>query len=124
MRDSLDCAFVVEDCVAGSNGDSPKGGDGDTVEFLNTKENVGFVHGLEVEVGSDDTVAVDDGASHVRADFRSIGSLDDSGANRCSWKAVQPSDEKVDEIRRRNTGELSDVNIRDTYDVAPVSEDR
>lgn len=72
-------SFVVEDGVTGSNRDAAEGGDGLAIELLDTEEHVGFVHRLEVEVGSDDTVAVDDGPTHVRTDLRGVGGLNGTG---------------------------------------------
>ena len=73
---SGDLGFVVEDRVTGADRDAAEGGDDLAVELFEPEQDVGLVHGLEVEVGADHTVAVDDRPAHVGPDFGSVGGLD------------------------------------------------
>src|SRR5216684_4767157 len=93
LRDS---GFVGEDGVYGANRDAAEGGDGLAVELFQTEEDVGFVHGLEVEVGPQDTVAIDDGPAHVSADHWGVRGLDGGCGDGGGWEAVEPADDEVD----------------------------
>ena len=53
------------------------------MEFLEAKQDVGLVHGLEIEVGSNDAVAVDGHVALVGTNFGSIRSLDGRGIGGC-----------------------------------------
>src|SRR5262249_14381408 len=79
LRDS---GFVVEDGVAGPDRDTPKRRDRLPVELLDPQQNVSLVHGLEVEVSSNNTVGVDNRTAHVCPDFWSIRSLDGCSSSR------------------------------------------
>lgn len=116
-------SFVVEDGVTGSNRDAAEGGDGLAIELLDAEEDVGFVHRLEIEVGTDDTVAVDNRAAHVGTDLGSVRGLDGTGTDGLSREFVDGPDQEVDKVGRGHAGELGDVDVRDTDDVTPVSED-
>ena len=115
--------FVVKDAVTGPYGDAPEGRDGLAIELLDTKEHVGFVHCLEVEVGSDDPVAVDNGSTHICPNLRRVRSLDRCSTRWSCRETVQASHEQVNEIGRINTRKLGDVNVGDSHSVAPVSGD-
>ena len=86
------CGFVVKDRIAGANRDATERRDGFAIELLDAEEHVGFVHSLEVEVGSDDTVAVDDCSTHVGSDFWRVGGLDRRGGDWRSRQAVEGPD--------------------------------
>src|SRR6516225_5406481 len=119
-----DTSFVAQDRIAGSDRDAPERGDRLTVELFNAQQDVGFVHRLEVEVSADDTVGVDDRATHVGPDLWSVGGLEHGGGDRSGWQAVETSDQEVDEVGRADAGEGGYVDIRNTGDVSPVSEDQ
>lgn len=73
MSSSLDdLRLVGEDGITGTDRDAAEGGDGLAIEFFNSQQDVGFVHGLKVQIGSNDTVAVDDRTTHVGSDFRGV----------------------------------------------------
>jgi len=55
-------ASLRKDRVASANRDPAERGDDLAVELFEAEKNVGFVHRLEVEVGADDAVGVDDHA--------------------------------------------------------------
>src|SRR5215831_12088494 len=113
--------FRVEDCVTGPNGYASEGCDRLTVELFDTKQDVGLVHSLEIEVGADDTISVDDRAAHVGPNFRSVRGLDCTGADGVGRQTVQRSDEEVDQVGCRDTGEDRGVDIGDADCVAPIT---
>src|SRR5262245_38444730 len=112
--------FVVEDRITSPDGDAPECSDWLSIELLNPKEYVGLVHGLQVEVGSDDTVAVDDGSTHICPYLRCVRSLDRSSTCRSRRETVQASHEQVNEIGCINTRQLGDVNVGDSDCIAPI----
>ena len=87
-----DLSFVAQDGIAGSDWDASERGDGLTIELLDAKQDVGLVHCLEIEVGTDHTVGVDCRATHVGADLWSVGGLDGRCGDWGSWQAVKTSD--------------------------------
>src|SRR5882672_6935031 len=111
--------FVRENGVHGADGDATEGGDGLAVELFETKQDVGLVHRLEIEVGPDDTVRVDHGATHVGADHRGVGSLDGRGGNGRGRQPIQCTDEEVDQVRRGEGGWRGGANVGNPRPVAP-----
>src|SRR6266704_3823161 len=118
---SSNLRFVRENSITGSDRDAAEGGDGLAVEFLDTKQDVGFVHRLEVEVGADDAVAVDYGTAHVCADGRGVTRLYSTCRDRGGRQPIQCSHEKVDQVRGRDAGQLSYIHVADPRHVAPIT---
>src|SRR5262245_36454081 len=112
--------FVVKDSVTGPNRDAPERRDGLAIELLNPEKDVGLVHCLQVEVGSDDTVAVDNGSTHICPNLRCVRSLDRSSTCWSRRETVQASHEQVDEIGCINTRKLGDVNVCDPHGITPI----
>ena len=87
----LDGGLVVEDCVTSTEGDASEGSDRFAIELLNPKKDVGFIHGLEIEVGPKDAIAIEHQAAHTGSDFRGIGGLDRAGRDWLGWQAIDGS---------------------------------
>src|SRR5216684_8231026 len=104
LRSLRDGCFVGQDGVYGANRDAAEGGDGLAVELLEAKEHVGFVHRLEVEVGAEDAVAVEDRPAHVSADHWRVRGLDGSCGDWSGWEAIEAADDEVDQVGRGDTG--------------------
>src|SRR6185312_2356713 len=68
--------FVVKDGVDRADDNAAEGRDDHTVELFEAEQDVGLVHGLEIEVRAHDAVAVDSDPAHVGADFGGIRGLD------------------------------------------------
>src|SRR5215831_14141363 len=75
--------FVVKNGVTGPDWDTTERRDRFAIELLDTEEHVGFIHRLKVEVGTDDTVAVDDRAAHIGSNLRGVGGLDRGSGDWC-----------------------------------------
>ena len=115
--------LVIQDCVARTHRNSTESSYHFTVKFFQPKQNISFIHGLEVEVGADHTVAVDHRPTHVCANRRGVGGLDRRGTRGSRGQAIQSADQKVDQVRSRDAGQLGDVDVRDAGDVAPATKD-
>src|SRR6185437_8137409 len=56
--------FVVEDRINGADREATERGHDLTIPLLETQQDVGLVHCLQIEIGADDAVAVDHHAAH------------------------------------------------------------
>src|SRR6516162_3821504 len=87
--------FVVQDRVASSDGSPTESRDGLPVELLNPEEDVGLVHRLQIEIGPNDTVAVDDRAAHIGPDLGGVRSLHRGRSRGGCGQAVQTANQQV-----------------------------
>ena len=115
--------LVVEDRITGASWDATEGGHDLAVELFEAKQNVGFVHRLEIKVGADHAVAVDDDPAHIGPDFGSIRGLDRSCHGWSGRHPIQTPDDQVDQVRSGDTGELSHVDIGNANCVSPITAD-
>src|SRR6266404_1458336 len=72
MAPSGHLGFIVEDSITGPDRDAAEGGDDLTIELFEAKQDVGLVHRLEIKVGANHAVAVDDHTAHVCSNFWSV----------------------------------------------------
>src|SRR6516162_1166097 len=112
--------FVVQDRVTGSDGNPTEGGHRLSIELLDPEQDVRLVHGLEVEVGADHTVAVDHRAAHIGPDLGSVGGLHGRRRGRRGGQTVQATDQEVNQVRGADAGQLSNVDVRYANNVTPV----
>src|SRR6266403_1416498 len=78
MAPSGHLGFIVEDCITGPDRDATEGGDDLAIELFETKQDIGLVHCLEIEVGTDHAVAVDNHTAHIGPNFWGVRGLDGS----------------------------------------------
>src|SRR5258705_5523576 len=97
MAPSSYLSFIVEDCITGPDRDATESSDDLAVEFFETKQDVGLVHRLEIKVGANHAVAVDDNSTHIGPDFGGVRGLN----GRChGWgggHAIEATDDQIDQ---------------------------
>jgi hypothetical protein len=91
--------LIIQYRVTSSDRNASERGNDFTVELAQLQEYIRFIHRLQIEVGANHAVAVDNRAAHVGADFRGVGGLNRSGSGRRRGQTIETADEEVEQIR-------------------------